>query len=294
LFTVALTGEVNSGKSTLARVWGDLGANIIDSDTIAKEQWRRPDIIERAARRWGEGVVLGGEPDYKKIADIIFSSEEEHEFASALRHPATISEVAKRIQALSGWVVVEAPLIFESGWFDLIDCVICVTSTDELRTARNSLRGWGEDEIKRRERYLIGTAKKQSLSDMVLCNIGSIEAWEARAREMGEMMLRMSSVIELSTVCGRGDNAKLIASELIEGRLAASVSIVETASVYRWKGKVRDENEWRVVCLTTENASRRARECILHHHTYEQPVIFATEVRRSDFDTLKWVVDNCE
>jgi dephospho-CoA kinase len=295
MFTVALTGEIGAGKSTMARIWRDLGANVFDADTIAKEQWRSPEIIKKIKIRWGDDVIQDGVPDYGKIAEFAFSNDEEYQFTISLIHPATISKMAKTVHALSGWVVLEIPLLFESGWFDLIDCVICVTATDDLRISRNLDRGWGETELSRRERFLIGSQKKQSLSDLVLCNIGNMESWESRALELGELMRRMSSVYEIDTCCGQKTDAERIAKSLVENRLAARVSITEIRNIYRGEDKIQDSAEWNLRCLTTESALRRARENIRqnHSHVYETPAIIATEVRHSDFQTLRWVVENC-
>jgi dephospho-CoA kinase len=294
MFTVALTGEIGAGKSTIARVWRDLGASVLDADIIAKDQWSDPEIMAKIKLRWGNEVEKDGVPDFKKIAENLFSNDEEYKFATGLIHPVTIEKMAKMARSLNGWVVVEIPLLFESGWFDLIDCVICVTTTDELKVSRNMQRGWTTDEIARREAFLIGSSKKQAMSDMVLCNIGSIEAWEARAKEIGELMLKMSSVHELKTICPDRENAERIAEALVSSRLVASVDFREIQSIYRWKGHVKNIPDWSLECFTTLKNLRPAMMTIRQNHSYEQPILTATEVLHADFATLKWIVESCE
>ncbi|MDR1915991.1 MAG: dephospho-CoA kinase [Synergistaceae bacterium] len=294
MFTVALTGEVGAGKSSVARVWKSLGAHVIDTDLIAKEQWQRPEIMMAARRRWGDDLIRDGIPDYSKIAERAFENGEEHDFTNRLIHPGAIESTARMMRGLRGWVTLEIPLLFESGWLDLIDCIICVTAPDDLKAARNSVRGWGNDEIRRREKFMIDMAKKQAMSDIVLCNSGSMESWETQARELGLLMRSMAWVYELTTYCSSEDNARHIASALVENRFAASVNISAAESCYRWRGEVCREQEWGLRCMTTERALRGAIACIRQNHTYELPCITSSEVCRSNFETLKWVVECCD
>jgi dephospho-CoA kinase len=251
-------------------------------------------VREKSELRWGPEVYSDGQPDFGKIAEKVFAKEEDYRFALSLTLPGTKAEMVKLVRKVGGWIVLEIPLLFETGWFDLIDCVICVTSTDDLRVARNLSRGWREDEIALRERFMIGSSKKQALSDMVLCNVGSMEAWEARARELGELMLRMSTVHELATFCRDREEAARTASALVENGLAAGASVMEAGCTYRWEGDVNDLQVLNFRCLTTEKNLRRAMECVRQNNSCEPPVITVREVLRSDFSTLKWVVENCD
>jgi dephospho-CoA kinase len=293
MFAVAVTGEIGAGKSTLTRIWGEFGANVFDLDSLAKKQWSRPEIVEKVIERWGENMYKNGAPDFKKIGEMVFRGGDEYEFAMRATHPGAIADITKEIHNLGGWIVMEIPLLFEVGWFDLIDCVICVTSTDDRRIERNSARGWDEDELIKRERFLIGSGKKQAMSDMVLCNIGSMEAWEARARELGALLRKMATVHELETFCRTREEAEKIARILVENRLVAGSHIFETSSIYRWKEKISENTEWHLRCLTIERNLRHAMECVRQNHSYELPVVTGREILRSNFQTLEWVVENC-
>ncbi|MDR1884702.1 MAG: dephospho-CoA kinase, partial [Synergistaceae bacterium] len=57
MFIVALTGDVGAGKSTLSRIWRGMGANVINSDEVAKRQWNTPEAMLRASDRWGPDVA---------------------------------------------------------------------------------------------------------------------------------------------------------------------------------------------------------------------------------------------
>jgi uncharacterized protein involved in tolerance to divalent cations len=204
-----------------------------------------------------------------------------------------MTEVARTFRGLGGWIVIEIPLLYETGWFDLIDCVVCVTATDALRAERAAGRGWRRDELSARERFMIESSKKQAMSDIVMRNTGSLKAWEESARELGAIMLRMSTVHELSVFCRDRGEARAIMSALVGRRLAAGANIAGVESEFRWREEVVGSPEYLLRSFTVERCLRDAMRCIREIHSYETPVITAREIQRSDYRTLKWVIDNC-
>ena len=293
MFSAAITGEIGSGKSTLAKIWDRMGANVIDLDAVAKNQWRLPGIMEAATRRWGRDTYPGGKPDFRRLASRMFSSAEDYHFAISLIHPGTMAEAARMVHNLNGWVVLEIPLLFETGWFDLIDCVVCVTATNDLRIKCAASRGWNESEFSVRERFMIDSSKKQDMSDIVMRNAGSLETWEERGRELGAILRKISTVHELSVFCKDKDEARAIMSALIGERLVAGANVKKIESMFHWREEIVEAPEYIVHSFTVESNIRNAMRRIREIHSYELPVITAREVRRSDFRALKWVVDNC-
>ena len=67
----------------------------------------------------------------------------------------------------------------------------------------------------------------------------------------------------------------------------------EFESMFRWHEKIENSTECLLRSLTVERNLRNAMQCIREIHSYEVPVITAREIHRSDYRTLKWVVDNC-
>ncbi len=190
MLTVGLTGDVGAGKSTLAKVWEEMGATVINADKIAREMWKLPDIREKASERWGRDFFeaeLGSV--FAKIAAKIFSDEKEYMFVSDLIHPATISAIENSVRSSDGWIVVEIPLLFECGRPNWMDYVVYVSAPVEKRSERNMSRGWDENEIKRRESRLMPREVKMAMSDWVLENTGSKEEWETKARDLGKVFL---------------------------------------------------------------------------------------------------------
>ena len=190
MLTVGLTGDVGAGKSTLSKVWEDMGAAVIDADRVARDMWQLPDVQKRASERWGSDFFEDDQKSvFAKIAEKIFSDEREYEFVSDLLHPATIAAIEDIVKNADGWVVVEIPLLFECGRPKWMDFVVFASASPEKRVERNASRGWDAAEIKRRESRLMPRDEKIRRSDWVLENSGTKEEWEAKARELGNIFL---------------------------------------------------------------------------------------------------------
>lgn len=190
MLTVGLTGDVGAGKSTLSKVWEEMGAMVIDADRVARDMWKLPDVQKKAAERWGSDFFEGDQKSvFAKIAAKIFFEEEEYEFVSDLLHPATIAAIEDIVRNAEGWVVVEIPLLFECGRPEWMDFVVFVSASEKKRVERNASRGWNSNEIKRREARLMSRDEKIRMSDWVMENSGSKEEWEVKAMELGKIFL---------------------------------------------------------------------------------------------------------
>jgi dephospho-CoA kinase len=294
MLTVAVTGDVGSGKSHLVKIWAELGAGIIDADSAAKSQWSKPEVLDRAVARWGDGILRDGSADFREIACRAFCDEDEYRFMNSLIHPGTRADICRASASLRGLVVLEIPLLFESGALGWVDYVVYVSAPSEQRTQRNAARGWGPEEIARRERFMANGDEKKRQSNLVLSNDGDINRWEAVSRDLGTKLMAMATVHEFSVCCATREDAQAIASLLVHKRLAACVNIWAAWSCYSWKGEVHDEQEWHMSCKTTARSLQPAIECVRANHPYELPAITAVELSRSDPATLEWIVDCCE
>jgi len=92
------------------------------------------------------------------------------------------------------------------------------------------------------------------------------------------------------TTCGSSEEARRIAQELIELRLAACVNIVpQVESLYRWKGEVESAPEWLLLIKTTANAFERLRDTIRKIHSYDIPECIAIAVEDGSIPYLDWI-----
>jgi periplasmic divalent cation tolerance protein len=88
------------------------------------------------------------------------------------------------------------------------------------------------------------------------------------------------------------EQARVLARSLVEAGLAACVHIQAIRSVYRWKGEIFDEPEWRLVVKTTAERSPAVEQHIKERHSYETPEIAWVAIEGGSPEYLKWIEES--
>ena len=116
MFSVALTGGIGSGKSTVAEILQELGALVIDSDALSREVIERgSDGFDQVIARFGDSILKDGEIDRVALGSIVFAEEKARKDLESIIHPL-VRERAEKIAARAGEgrvVVNQIPLLFE-------------------------------------------------------------------------------------------------------------------------------------------------------------------------------------
>ena len=176
---LGLTGNIGSGKSTVARLLAARGVPVVDADQIAREvvQPGRPAHREIAERFPG---VIGsdGALDRKALAALVFNDSREREALNQITHPRIAEEVSARLGALASagrpLAVYEAALIVENGLHRGLDGLIVVTAPEEAQIARLKARdGMSEAEARARIAAQLPAADKLRHATYVIDNQGS-------------------------------------------------------------------------------------------------------------------------
>lgn len=191
---IGIAGGIGSGKSTVARILGDLGCVVLDSDAAAKSALDRPHVLDTIRGWWGPDVIgTDGRADRRRIADVIFADPSQRARLEGLIHPLLKLDravvVAKAVATSKPGVVVDAPLLFEAGVDAECDAVIFVECPDEVRQARVARsRGWDAAELARRESAQWPLERKRALCRYTVENAGEGPAADAALRaRVGEV-----------------------------------------------------------------------------------------------------------
>jgi dephospho-CoA kinase len=218
---LGIVGGIGSGKSTVARLLVELGAQAVDADAIARQVVEQPEIRRQLRERFGDGVFSpGGEIDRAALAARVFADPRELSALNALVHPAVQSRILEtlavhRRQGPGGaagssapsseaevWrrlaqsvLVLDVSLLATSPLLSECDAVLFVAARDEVRRERCRRRGWAEGELERRERHQPALAAKAALARWTIDNSGSldetrrqlIEVLQSAAREREEV-----------------------------------------------------------------------------------------------------------
>jgi dephospho-CoA kinase len=195
LFLVGLTGGLASGKSTVAEMLAQSGLPVVNADRIGHELFEKDrDIRERVVALLGTGILdPQGGIDRQKVASAVFSDRTLMTRLEAILHPAIGDEIRKRVWALAkaghGVVVIEVPLLFESGWDSLMDLTVVVDCPPAEQVRRFLARGGvSEEEAKRRIASQMARSERLQRASVVLDNSGRREALEAGVRRLLELI----------------------------------------------------------------------------------------------------------
>lgn len=186
---IGIVGGVAGGKSLVARQLRELGAVVLEADTIGHEVLRQEDIEAAARRRWGDGIFgPDGRIDRRQLAKIVFASPphgpREKEYLEGLTHPEIGRLIQRRIRELAAGgaklVVLDAPLLMEADLDNFCNTIIFVDSPREIRMVRARSRGWNEEDYAAREGAQDSLDSKRAKADVTIDNSGSPESTKAQ------------------------------------------------------------------------------------------------------------------
>jgi dephospho-CoA kinase len=183
---VGLTGNIAAGKSHAAQVFAELGAQVIDADSIAHELMSPGTVTYRKiVEAFGEGILKPDRTiDRKVLGDLVFNDERHRSVLNQLVHPEVHAEILRRIVELEkqhrrGIVIVHAALLVESGHYKIYDRLIVVLCDPSLQVARivsrNSLN---VQQARKRLAAQMPVEEKLKLADYTIETSGAL--WETR------------------------------------------------------------------------------------------------------------------
>jgi dephospho-CoA kinase len=171
-YVIGLTGNIGCGKSTVAAMLRDLGAEVIDADKVA-HRVMAPDgpAYRPVVEAFGSGIVAAdGSIDRRKLGPIVFGDPAKLRLLDRLVHPHTTAAIREMIRGTSaGVVVVEAIKLIEAGTYQVCDSVWLVACDPEQQVERiEAGRGLSRDEAEKRVNAQSPTSEKLSFATVVI------------------------------------------------------------------------------------------------------------------------------
>ena len=142
-FTVALTGGIGSGKSTIANAFAALGVDIIDADVIAREVVEPGSpALQAIAKRHGESILTAEGALYRaRLREIIFQQPKEKNWLNQLLHPLINARTQQlKLLATSPYVLWVVPLLVENGLQHQANRVLVVDVDETTQLQRTQQR----------------------------------------------------------------------------------------------------------------------------------------------------------
>ena len=194
-YLIGLTGNIATGKSVVAHMLAELGAEVIDADALVHDLQRKGTPTYAAiVAEFGPGILRAdGEIDRRALGAVVFADPTRLRALEAILHPAVLLESQRRIsEAAANVVVYEAIKLIEAGRHTLCDAIWVVTAPRDVQIARLMRdRGLSEAEARQRIDAQPPPEEKLRYATVVIDNGGSLEATRAQVE-------RAYAAIELS------------------------------------------------------------------------------------------------
>ena len=180
MLRVGVTGGLGSGKSMLAKYFGERGAQVFDADKEAKLILLRSEsVYHTVIASFGDPILNDvGELDFRRLAEYAFAKPERQRRLNDIIHPEVVQAADRQMMTASqqgvALFVLDAALLFEAQLEQYLDVTVVVVADEELRVKRALERGTlMEEDIRKRIRLQMPDSEKMARADFVITNNGS-------------------------------------------------------------------------------------------------------------------------
>lgn len=186
---IGLTGGIGSGKSTVAELFAERGAAVIDTDVIARQLVARgtPALADIRAAFSDAVLDSAGELDRAALRRLIFADHAARERLEAILHPRIRAEVARALASVRApYAVVVIPLLIETGAYrEVLDRILVVDCPEALQIERVMARnGRSADEVRAIMAAQASRSARLAAADDVIENTGSADALRSAVADL--------------------------------------------------------------------------------------------------------------
>lgn len=199
MLNVGLTGGIACGKSTVAEMFVQRGAYLIDFDLLAHEVQKPGRAAwEKVVGYFGQDILLADKKiDRVKLAGIVFSDPRKREILNELVHPYVFLEWHDHLEKIArqqknAIIIAAVPLLFEVKREHLFDVTVLVLASEEDQLNRLMTRNnLSREEAQKRIQSQMPIAEKTALADIVIDNQSDLTETEKSVEEVWQRLLEM-------------------------------------------------------------------------------------------------------
>jgi dephospho-CoA kinase len=174
---IGILGGIGSGKSTVSNLLARQGAYVLVADQIAQRVLDQSEITRQISDKFGPDLKApDGRIDRRKLAEKVFSSQEDLQFLNNLIHPHVLAECEEKITEFQesedcSMIVLDMPLLLEVGWEKRCDFLVFVECDERKRLERVAKNGKiDQNQLKKREKFQISLDKKCQIAHYIVHN----------------------------------------------------------------------------------------------------------------------------
>lgn len=197
MIVIGLTGGILTGKTTISQMLSDLGAVIIDADKIGHEAYRpHTEVWREVVAAFGRDILhQNDEINRRKLGEIVFSNPQALKRLNQIMHPRMHRMIEEQIESLRqqkvNVVVLEAAVLIEANWIDLVDEVWVTTAPEATVIERLRNRsGLSEEQARARIRSQLPSEERVKHADVVIDTDCDLAEVEVKVKELWEELRR--------------------------------------------------------------------------------------------------------
>lgn len=201
MLTVALTGGIGCGKTTVCRLFAELNTPVIDTDIIARDLVKPGQgALQEITSHFGSDILLSdGSLNRKALANKTFNNNDERKQLESILHPKIRQCVKKQLLSLdSPYVIVAIPLLIETSQHNSYDRILVVDCDEKLQIQRTQNRD--RRSLKEITNIMASQASRQQRlehADDVINNRSDIESLKTQVIKLHNLYTNLSENINL-------------------------------------------------------------------------------------------------
>ena len=190
MLKVGLTGSIGCGKSSLSNILKKYDIPIIDADIKGREIYENKELLRDIEKNFGSSVInKDGTLNRKSLGKIVFNDDYKLEKLNSLTHPVIQNMIKDDLNKYEKFgkkiAVVDAALLIEAGFMNMLDTLVVVTCSEEVQLQRVVLRdNCSEEDAMGRIKSQMPQDEKVKYAEFVVDNSGTIEHLEKEAEKL--------------------------------------------------------------------------------------------------------------
>jgi dephospho-CoA kinase len=190
---VGLTGSVACGKTEVLKCFRRCGASVLSADDLVHRILGSNEVKRSIKKRYGLEVFARGNIHRKRLRGLISKEPDGLKFLEHLMHPQVKKSLRKKmgqVKRKRGILVLEVPLLIETGFHRFVDSVVVVTAPQSRRQSFAMAKGMNKTEYAVFTKRQFSQSKKVNFADYVIRNNGNINQLKKRATDLYKRILK--------------------------------------------------------------------------------------------------------
>ncbi len=197
MYVVGVTGGIGSGKTTVTRLFEQLGVVVVDADVIARHIMDRGSpAMQAVQQRYGDQALhTDGSLNRAWLRAHIFAHPEEKAWLNQLTHPLIREQILAQLQAAkSSYVILSAPLLIENGLQQFCQRVLVVDVDEATQCHRTANRdNVSSQQVKAVMAAQVSREKRLEHADDIIDNRGDVGNLQPQVQQLHQLYLRLAS-----------------------------------------------------------------------------------------------------